>query len=145
MGVMSIVVGYRTDEFGQVALDHAITRARATSASLVVVNVATRGTESAELDTSRGFIRGHDLEQLRFRLVEALGGKNIEIRQPVGDVADEILAVVADVDADLLVIGLRHRSPVGKFLLGSTAQTLLLDSPVPVLAVKPGQVPPPVL
>jgi nucleotide-binding universal stress UspA family protein len=143
---MTIVVGYRTDEFGEVALEHAIARARAASTSLMVVNVAKRGVDSQELDTSKGFVRGHELEQLRFRLVEALGGANMEIRQPVGpDTAEEILGVVAAEDADLLVIGLRPRSPVGKFLMGSTAQTLLIDSQAPVLAVKPGQVPLPVL
>jgi len=40
-------------------------------------------------------------------------------------------------DADLLVIGIRHRNPVGKLLLGSVAQRIILDATCPVLAVKP--------
>jgi len=46
--------------------------------------------------------------------------------------------VVREVDASRLVIGMRHRTPVGKMLMGSTAQQLLLDCPCPVLAVKAG-------
>jgi nucleotide-binding universal stress UspA family protein len=39
------------------------------------------------------------------------------------DLAGALLELVGTVDADLLVIGARHRSPVGKALLGSVAQT----------------------
>ena len=60
-----------------------------------------------------------------------------EVRQTLGpDIAEQILDVVREVDASLLVIGLRHRSAVGKILMGSTAQRLLLDCPCPVLGVK---------
>jgi nucleotide-binding universal stress UspA family protein len=40
------------------------------------------------------------------------------------------------VNAEILVIGARRRSPVGKFLLGSVAQTLILDADIPVVEVK---------
>lgn len=52
------------------------------------------------------------------------------------DVAEAILNVTESVTAALLVIGARRRSPLGKFLLGSVAQTLILDADVPVLVVK---------
>jgi nucleotide-binding universal stress UspA family protein len=38
-------------------------------------------------------------------------------------------------DADMLVIGLRRRSRVGKFILGSTAQSAILAARCPVLTV----------
>ena len=39
----------------------------------------------------------------------------------------------------MIVVGVRHRTPVGKLLLGSVAQRVILDAPCPVLAVKPAR------
>ncbi|WP_346623382.1 universal stress protein [Blastococcus montanus] len=63
----------------------------------------------------------------------------LEIRQGAhdGEVADEVLRVARETDASVIVIGLRRRSPVGKLLMGSSAQRILLDADRPVLAVKP--------
>ena len=55
-----------------------------------------------------------------------------------GELADEVLRVAGDVGASVIVIGLRRRSPVGKLLMGSSAQRILLEADRPVLAVKPG-------
>ena len=53
--------------------------------------------------------------------------------------ADDILQAATGEGAELIVIGLRHRSPVGKLLLGSTAQEVLLGAECAVLAVKPSR------
>ncbi len=73
-------------------------------------------------------------------LATELGGAGVEVdvRRSMGaDVGDQVLAVAADVAADLVVIGLRRRTPVGKLLMGSVAQRILLGAECAVLAVKP--------
>ena len=63
-----------------------------------------------------------------------------ELIQPVGvDTVDEWMTAMERNDAEMLVIGIRHRSPVGKLLLGSVSQQILLECPKPVLAVKPNE------
>ena len=77
------------------------------------------------------------VEQLTARAKEA--GVPFDVRQEAhdGDLADAVVRIADAVDASLIVIGLRRRSPVGKLLMGSTAQRILLDADRPVLAVKP--------
>lgn len=52
------------------------------------------------------------------------------------DEADAILDLAVARNASLLVVGIRRRSPVGKFLLGSSAQRLILEAEIPVLTTK---------
>jgi nucleotide-binding universal stress UspA family protein len=65
-------------------------------------------------------------------------GIGLEVRQTPHsrDLADAVLHAAEDAGASVIVIGLRKRSPVGKLLMGSTAQRILLDADRPVLAVK---------
>jgi nucleotide-binding universal stress UspA family protein len=128
---MSVVVGYIPDEYGEAALAEGIEEARRRKVRLVVVN-ATKG--DALVD--RRYVGETGLADLRSRLA----GLDLEheVRQAVvADVAEEMLRVVHDTGAQVLVIGIRHRTPVGKMIMGSVAQHVLLDAPCPVLAVKP--------
>jgi nucleotide-binding universal stress UspA family protein len=128
---MTIAVAYRPDEFGRAAVDWATTHATLAGESIILINIS-RG--EPRLDA--GFARGRDVQAITERLEER--GIPLEVRQAVGDdVADAVLFEAEQAGATLIVVGIRQRSPVGKILMGSVAQSILLDSPVPVVAVKP--------
>jgi nucleotide-binding universal stress UspA family protein len=133
MGV--IVVGYVPKPEGHAALELSVIEARMRGSSILVVNSHRGGREfrsgTASDDESQ-------LADVRVRLEEA--GVQHEIRSLVRglDPAEDLIKVAEDVSAELIIIGLRRRSPVGKLILGSNAQRILLDAPCPVLAVKAG-------
>jgi nucleotide-binding universal stress UspA family protein len=52
-----------------------------------------------------------------------------------GDPGEELLAAAADIDADLICVSSRKRSPAGKAMFGSTTQALVLNADRPVLTV----------
>ena len=132
----TIVVGYVPKPEGRAALRRAAEEARLRGMRLVVVNSHRGG---REFDRDDAIESEAQLDEVRSTLQEA--GVEHEVRQLVRglDPADDLVNVANEVGADIIVIGLRRRSPVGKLSLGSTAQRVLLDAPGPVLAVKAGE------
>lgn len=130
---MAIVVGYVPTKEGRAALSAAAAEARLRNARLVVIN-SNRG--GKDLDRAEAATYEEALEGVRRELDEA--GVEHEVRQLVRGMepAEDLIAVAEEVGADLIVIGLRRRTPVGKLILGSNAQRILLDAPCAVLAVK---------
>jgi len=128
---MVIVVGYAPGAPGEAALSRAVHEARLRDARLVVVN-SSRG--DALVD--KRFAQGEDVEHVERLLEQA--EVPWTLRQPVRgrEASEEIVRAAHEARAELVVIGLRHRSPVGKLIMGSTAQSVLLDAECPVLAVK---------
>lgn len=131
---MAIVVGYVPTKEGRAALRHAAQECELRKSRLIVIN-SIRGTTYDAQEASR--FEG-ELSQVRERLDAA--GLEHEVRQLVRDnePAEDLLEVAHSVDAEFIVIGLRRRTPVGKLILGSNAQRILLDASCPVLAVKAG-------
>jgi nucleotide-binding universal stress UspA family protein len=119
-----VVAGYVPTALGQAVLDQALAEAELRKARLVVVNVSRPGSyvdsDPAEVaDLERRVGEGHEVRQVQDN-----------------DPAAAVLDVAQRESASLVVIGVPRRSPVGKLIMGSTAQRILLDSPCPVLAVK---------
>ena len=128
-----IVVGYVPKPEGKAALRLAAEEAKLRGSSLVVVNSHRGG---RDFDRDDAVESESQLEEVRNELREA--GVEFQIRQLVRgmDPAEDLINVAEEVSANVIVIGLRRRSPVGKLILGSNAQRILLDAPCPVLAVK---------
>ncbi len=128
---MSVVIGFIPDEYGEAALTAGLEEAQRRQTGVVVVN-STRG--DALVD--KRYVGAEGMVTLEQRLVES--GIEHELRQTMGrDIAEEILAVASEVDADAIVIGIRHRTPVGKLIMGSVAQQVMLEAPCWVIGVKP--------
>jgi len=127
----AIVVGYIPSPEGIAAFERAKDEALLRSEPLIVVNTGQDGNYASPL-----FASPEDIDAIQAELNAA--GISHEMLQPTTGLsaAEEILRVANEQQAGLIVIGLRRRSPVGKLLLGSTAQQVLLDSPCTVLAVK---------
>ena len=129
----TIVVGYVPKPEGRAALERAAEEARLRGMRLVVVNSHRGGRGFDESDAVESEAQ---LEEIDTLLRDA--GVEHEVRQLVRglDPADDLTNVASETGADLIVIGLRRRSAVGKLILGSNAQRILLDASCPVLAVK---------
>jgi nucleotide-binding universal stress UspA family protein len=131
--IMTILVAYAPRPEGQAALDKGIEIATRRQERLVVVNASPGGRQE---DASKADVQ--DVERVEQLLADS--GLNAEFKQFVrgASAVEEIEALVESLQASLLIIGLRKRSAVGKLILGSVAQDILLSVSCPVLAVKAG-------
>jgi len=128
---VTVVIGYVPNQYGEAALHLGLQEAATRQMRVIVVN-ASRG--DAYVD--KRFVDEGALTTLDERLTAA--GVDHRVHQAVGvDVGEEIVRVAEENHAELVVIGIRPRSPVGKVLMGSVAQVVIMDAPCPVLTVRP--------
>jgi nucleotide-binding universal stress UspA family protein len=129
---MTVLVGFVPNAEGEAAFDAGLEEASRRGEDLLVLNSPRDGApvsaDVAPPDVVADLTARAEAAGVAMRLVQ-------EARR--GELADEMLRAASDADASVIVVGLRRRSPVGKLILGSSAQRILLEADRPVLAVKP--------
>ena len=135
---MNLVLGYIDTPEGNAALERAIEESRLRNAHLIVIHSAKSDRDRTADDVA---VERDHLTAVSDRL--AAEGVPHTVRDLVrGRTATaDIVTEARESEAALIIIGLRRRSPTGKFLLGSNAQDILLEAPCPVLAVHSDEIP----
>ncbi len=128
---MTILVAYVPRPEGQAALKKGIEIAKRRQERLVVVNTSPGGKQE-----DRSMADVQDVERVEALLADC--GLEAEFKQFVRGktVVEEVVDLVDSLKISVLVIGLRKRTAVGKLIMGSVAQEILLTVSCPVLAVK---------
>jgi len=127
----AIVVGYIPSGEGNAALERAIKESIAHKAKLVVVNV--KHDDGSTIDDR--YMPEQARAQIQSRL-EGTGAKFEFIHSTALNVADALIEIAEKYEAETIVLGLRKRSQVGKLILGSIAQRVLMNAESSVLAVR---------
>jgi nucleotide-binding universal stress UspA family protein len=130
---MTIAVAHQVSATSRLALVEAVKEANYRGTDLAVLHVV----DSIDADNKEAYRLGvaDEIEKIVGAGPPAPSWQ-LHLETAGGDLGDALLRLVNAVGADLLVIGARRRSPVGKALLGSVAQTVILEANLPVLVVK---------
>lgn len=130
---MKILVGYDGTNSAKEALEVAKKHAKAFNASVHIINSMTSGTENQQkkIDAAE--------EELSWaKSTFADDGIPVETHLLIRGLSagEDIVQFAEENDIEEIVVGVKRRSRVGKMLLGSTAQFVIINAPCVVTTVK---------
>jgi nucleotide-binding universal stress UspA family protein len=130
---MKILVGYDGSNSAKEAMRVAKKYARAFGASVEVVTSMERGTENQQKEIESA-------EQGLAWAESVFSDAGIECRSHLlirgVDAGEDIVQFAEENKVEQIVVGVKRRSKVGKLLMGSTAQYVILKARCPVVSVK---------
>jgi nucleotide-binding universal stress UspA family protein len=131
--VMKIIVCYDGTNAAKEALNLAMVHAKSFGAKVDIVTSMEKGTENQRDDIEQAE-RGLEWAKSLFEENEVPCNTHLLIRgfSP----GEDIVEFAKENKADEIIVGVQRRSKVGKLLMGSTAQYIILQATCPVVAVK---------
>ena len=130
---MKIVVGYDGTSAAKEALDLAKIHAKAFGATVEVVTSMEKGTEDQREEIEQAE-RGLEWAKSLFEENSIECKTHLLIRGMAP--GEDLVEFAKENKADEIIVGVKRRSKVGKLLMGSTAQFVILQAACPVVSVK---------
>ncbi len=131
---MKFIVGYkRGTNQAENLLELALKRAQLFNATVSIVTIMPEGMEKdhdlitetkADLEKAKTHFDRKDIPCESHLLIRGI------------DPGDDLVNFAKKIQADEIIIGVKNRTKVGKLLLGSTAQAVVLNAPCPVVTMK---------
>lgn len=141
----SVLVPLDGTHFAEHALPAAIALARRAKARLLLVSISTPLTEAyveglyfSTLEMEKEVANRHQtyLDALAER-IRSQGGVEVLVQVKHGEVAATLCELVAQNEADLVVMATHGRSALGRFWLGSVTDEMIRHASCPLLLVRP--------
>jgi nucleotide-binding universal stress UspA family protein len=130
---MKILVCYDMTDPAEKAFSTAVKYAGDMKAKLVLIASLMGGTKE-NVEEINAFEKG--LRQAHQKAIESGISCEKHLLMRGNSPGEDIVAFADETGADLIVLGVKKRSKVGKLMFGSTAQYVILQADCPVLAVK---------
>ena len=138
---MAVVVGLGNGPLADLAIERAVEEAKLRGLELVAVApVSMTRSDDTSASSGYGHIRERTVAEAERRAAEIAARSGVPCTAFVPPVPEHlgeaVLRAAGEFDAELIIVGMRRRTPVGKAVLGSESQDVLLGADCAVIAVK---------
>ncbi len=128
-----ILVGLDGSSASFAALEFAIEEAKIRKTKIIAVHSLFGGDRTKSEDVARG-------EEILEKARDMAGSEGVEIETHLlvrgNEPGYDIISYADEINASMIAVGVRRRSAVGKLILGSVAQYVILNAKQPVVSVK---------
>ncbi len=130
---MTILVALSTSERRTRVMDFAVEEAKLRGEKLIIVHSLYGGDRTSEEEIEEG-------ENLLKWAEEKAKNEGLEVETHLlvrgKEPGDDILDFMRESKPNMVVVGVKRRSPAGKLIFGSVPQKIILNSDIPVVAIK---------